>query len=368
MGGLDKKKQYTRQKMIIEAIFGVYFYILKLEVSPKLLEPALQGMSKFAHLINVELILDLIAVVSEKLEKEGPKLSLPCKLHCISTTFKVLSGRGTSIEMDVRQHYTTIYEILLSVTLNHYEWEYFGLIFECLNSMFGRHASKSLPVDRVASFVKRLLNISTQLPPYYAVACQHQARKLMITDPRLYNMLDFEGGYNKEYLPFESNPDHANSLSCCLWELSLTSNHYHPFNKVYSRDLSTWSEIPLKLSTSTPDKVMHKYNVKNSGNFRPFVTESKLQKFSMIKHPPKDLDNDESMKAMAEWFHCRQKGKGNRYQQRMKRITQAVLNRGKLADKSIAKFIQCYDLLSQNKVLKELNDEYKLLNKLLQSD
>jgi len=198
--GLNKKKLYMRQKMIIEAIFGVYFYILKLEVSDKLLEPALRGMSKFAHLINIELILDLIQVISEKLQTADKKLSLPCKLHCISTTFKCLSGRGTSIEMDVRQHYETIYNILLSVTLNIYEWEYFGLIFECMNSMFGRHASKSLPIDRVSAFVKRLVNISTQLPPQYAIAAQHQARKLMIADPRLYNMLDVEGGFDREMM------------------------------------------------------------------------------------------------------------------------------------------------------------------------
>eukprot|EP00488_Nonionellina_sp_1-RS-2012_P003381 TRINITY_DN716_c0_g1_i1.p1 TRINITY_DN716_c0_g1~~TRINITY_DN716_c0_g1_i1.p1 ORF type:complete len:188 (-),score=39.75 TRINITY_DN716_c0_g1_i1:471-1034(-) len=173
-------------------------------------------MSKFAHLINIELVLDLISVISDKLKNEKDKLSLCCKLHCISTTFKCLSGRGTSIEIDVGEHYKIMYNLLLSVTLNYYEWHQFYLIFECLQRMFGHHASKSLPIDRIASFVKRLLNISTQLPPCYAIGCQHLARKLMISDPRLYNMLDVEGGYDREYHEYETNPDHSNALSCCL--------------------------------------------------------------------------------------------------------------------------------------------------------
>ena len=168
-------KVHTRQRMIIESIFEVHFYILKMNTSHHLLEPALQGMSKFAHLINFELILDLIAVVSEKLETEGDKLSLICKLHCITTTFKILRGRGTAIEMDVRQHYQTVYEMLNELMLNPCEWKHFMPLFQCMNSMFGYHASRFLPVDRVAAFAKRLVNISTQLPPEYAIAVMHQA-------------------------------------------------------------------------------------------------------------------------------------------------------------------------------------------------
>jgi len=89
----------------------------------------------------------------------------------------------------------------------------------------------------------------------------------------------------------------------------------------------------------------------------------------MIKHPPKDLNNIESMKKMGEWFNYHRKNKNNnRYQNKLKKITKAVLNGNKMADKIINKYSECGDLLAQNRILKELNQEYKLLNKLLQTD
>jgi len=338
----------------------VYFFILKLEVKTSLLEPALCGMSKFAHLVNVELVLDLIAAVSEKLEKEGTKLSTPCKLHCIATTFKVLMGRGTAIEMDVRQHYVTMYAMLLDTAMNRYEWNHFGVLFDCMNSMFGRHASKSLPVDRVASFVKRLVHISLQLPQHIAIGCLHQARKLIRSDPRLYNMLSWEGGYDREYLPDEKSPDHANSLSCCLWELTLSSMHFHPFAAQYSRDLAAWNEIELKLSMSMPDKVAYKYDVSTTGCFKPFVKQSKAKVFSMSKHPTQSLDNAQSVRRMVSWFEGGGEGKD--------KLEEAVVNGNQMADAAIARFTKNGALIAKNDILKELNREYKLLSSCLQND
>jgi len=63
---LDEKKLYLSQKTIIEHIFGVYFYLLKLEVPSKLLPCALKGLSKYCHVVNVELVSDLVCCVSEK--------------------------------------------------------------------------------------------------------------------------------------------------------------------------------------------------------------------------------------------------------------------------------------------------------------
>eukprot|EP00483_Globobulimina_turgida_P000058 UN00058 len=236
--------------------------------------------------------------------------------------------------------------------------------------MFGHHASKSLPIDRIASFVKRLINISTQLPPCYAIACQHMARKLILSDPRLYNMLDYEGGYDREYHAHETNPDHTNALSCCLWELTATSNHFHSFAQIYSRDLASWSEIPIKLSSTSADKVIYKYDISKSGNFRPFVRESKLEKYSMIKHPGKELNNMECMRNMVDWFKYkyRRNNENKKYTEKLKKITRAVISGNKMAPQIIDNYGKCHDLLSRNRILKELNEEYKLLNQLLQTD
>ena len=89
---MDKKKNYERSKSILENMFEVYFYALKMDVKEMILAQALEGMSKYAHLINVELLLDIIPVVSEKLANEDNSLTMESKLHCVLTVFKCLTG------------------------------------------------------------------------------------------------------------------------------------------------------------------------------------------------------------------------------------------------------------------------------------
>jgi len=135
-------------------------------------------------------------------------------------------------------------------------------------------------------------------------------------------MLHYEGGYDKEYYKFENNPDNANSLSCCLWELSSTSNHYHSFNK---------------LVITTPDKVLFKYDISRNGNFRPFVDKSKFNKYSMIKHPPNDLNNNISMKNIVNWFKIKHRNNKykNKQEKRLKKITKAVIIGNNMSKKAI---------------------------------
>jgi len=136
----------------------------------------------------------------------------------------------------------------------------------------------------------------------------------------------------------------------------------------------TWSEIPLKLSTTTPDKVLFKYDTSKSGNFRPFVKESKLSQFSTIKHPARDLKDVESRREMIDWFGfgegLNKKRKDDRERLRqIEKLKKAVISGDKKKVNAVIKrYVNCNDLRVKNRILKEINAEYKLLSKLLQSD
>merc|ERR1712087_268342 len=114
--------------------------------------------------------------------------------------------------------------------------------------------------------------------------------------------------------------------------LTLTSTHFHPFATSYSRDLASWSEIALKLSTQTPDRIAHKYDVTSTGDFRPFVKQSKLQKYSMAKHPPQSLDNEQSKRRMVSWFEH----EGQRVGQ--ERLEKVVVSGNQMANEAIERF------------------------------
>ena len=97
-----------------------------------------------------------------------------------------------------------MYSIMYEVTLNTKHWNLFPLVFQCLEMMFLSYQNKSIVnIDRLSAFVKRLVNMSTQLPSHWSLACLHTARKMIRSDPRVYNMLNYEGGCDKDFNPFQ---------------------------------------------------------------------------------------------------------------------------------------------------------------------
>lgn len=90
----------------------LYFRILKNPRHTPLLAPALRGIARFAHLVNVDFFRDLLKVLQEHVaqgetsQDEGSgedaesvedHPDLHYRLQCIVTAFELLSGQGTWI-------------------------------------------------------------------------------------------------------------------------------------------------------------------------------------------------------------------------------------------------------------------------------
>jgi len=106
-----------QQTETLKLLFALYFRILKNPVPTLLLPSALSGISKFAHLVNIDFFKDLMKVLKdlisieeeaeeEDASEEGDRLSrgpFPTfqgvlrKLMCIVTAFELLSGQGVCI-------------------------------------------------------------------------------------------------------------------------------------------------------------------------------------------------------------------------------------------------------------------------------
>ena len=88
----------------------LYFSILKAPSRTRLLAPALHGVSKFAHLVNIDFFKDLLAVIKDIIMEAGTEGSseedeqveshidtderLRLQLHCIITAYELLTGQG----------------------------------------------------------------------------------------------------------------------------------------------------------------------------------------------------------------------------------------------------------------------------------
>lgn len=92
----------------LKLLFVLYFRILKNPHPTPLLPAALRGISKYAHLVNVDFFRDLMQVLKSLITRESDKTdsddresrSLDHKtdvrhrLLCIVTAFELLSGQG----------------------------------------------------------------------------------------------------------------------------------------------------------------------------------------------------------------------------------------------------------------------------------
>jgi len=68
--GVDLGKSSKTNSLIIKEVIGIYFDILKNRNDSSLLKSVFLGMPQFTQYINIELVWDLITVISEYLKEE----------------------------------------------------------------------------------------------------------------------------------------------------------------------------------------------------------------------------------------------------------------------------------------------------------
>ncbi|GIL93115.1 hypothetical protein Vretifemale_20565 [Volvox reticuliferus] len=78
-----------------------------------LLHPVLDGLARYTHLISVDYMNDLMAVFSDLLA--APGMPLPERLRLLATMAALLRGQGEALNVDRRDLYVQLYDTLLQV-------------------------------------------------------------------------------------------------------------------------------------------------------------------------------------------------------------------------------------------------------------
>lgn len=81
----DKNEQMMFQTRILKAMFLTYFRILKYTSNNTLLPPVLEGLAKYAHLINIDFMDDLLSTLKSLLLEH--KLSLESSFNAVLAAF-----------------------------------------------------------------------------------------------------------------------------------------------------------------------------------------------------------------------------------------------------------------------------------------
>jgi len=254
------------QTQLLTELFTCYFRILKQQRTARILPLVLKGLSKFATLIDIDLVLDLLDCLKATIKPDADEpLNLESSLYCILTAFNTLRAHGQAVSMDLKEFYNCLYALIFRFC-DPTEVCHVPLLLQCLDVMF--HETKQLSLERVASFVKRLSNVCLYVPPYAALAIMHAVRLCLNKYPKVKQLLDREVSASGVHLWEIDDPDLANSFASSTFELGLLKSSYHPFVPVYASSILEDEPLPLVLSRITPTQLFDSYDT-SEGGFNP---------------------------------------------------------------------------------------------------
>ncbi|XP_074731034.1 nucleolar complex protein 3 homolog [Strix uralensis] len=220
----SKEKKLKLHTETLNIVFVTYFRILKKAQKSPLLPSVLEGLAKFAHLINVEFFDDLLIVLHSLIASGG--LSYRESLHCVLSAFHILSGQGDVLNIDPMKFYTHLYKTLFSLHAGGTNDDT-GIVLQCMDVMFAKRR-KQVSQQRALAFLKRLSTLALHVLPNSSVGILATNRVLMQTFPKMDLLLDNESQGSGVYLPELEEPEHCNAQNTALWELHLLQRHYHP--------------------------------------------------------------------------------------------------------------------------------------------
>ncbi|KAI0232182.1 hypothetical protein L0F63_005700 [Massospora cicadina] len=249
------------QSELLKNIFVIYFRILKHATSTSLFPVTLEGLSKFGNLISVDFFSDMLRLLKNVLrnglvsnqassEEDEPIVHssndvVRCQLLSILTAFKLLSGQGELLNLDLKDFYMFLYSLLpVAAQMNSCLSEEavpvrpgdFAapsislLVVDCIDALFFRNRRDRVPLVRAAAFFKRIVSIAYLFPPATTVRLLTVAKAFVIKYPgvmKLFSTEDTAG--DGEYAGFATDPDMVNPFATSLYELpGLLHHHYSP--------------------------------------------------------------------------------------------------------------------------------------------
>lgn len=268
------------QGRILEQVFVSYARVVKRGAHSPLLPAVLRGVAKFAHQVNVELLLDLFSNlrVLLSLPVGDGGLSESAALQCVHALLQLLSGHGAALAVDSKDVQLKLYSLLASRTLLE-QPTMLATALDCVEHLCKRNRT-ALLASRAASIVRRLLGVACTAPPAQAIATICACSRLMIACPRLGTMLEspegsaplnlalLGGGESLEGGMESGDIDSTAALHSTLWQLTELRRHYHPTVSELAGKLINKESFPARFHQSTPIGLMNAYS-DAQGAFHP---------------------------------------------------------------------------------------------------
>uniref|UniRef100_A0A670ZJ13 Nucleolar complex protein 3 homolog n=1 Tax=Pseudonaja textilis TaxID=8673 RepID=A0A670ZJ13_PSETE len=229
----NTEKKLKLHTETLNIVFLTYFRILKKAQKSPLVPAVLEGLAKFAHLINLEFFDDLLMVLHSLIV--SGVLSHRESLHCILSAFHILSGQGDVLNIDPLKFYTHLYKTLFKIHAGATN-EDAAIVLQCLDIMLAKRR-KQVTQQRALAFIKRLTTMALQVLPNSSIGILATNRTLMHIFPKTDLLLDNESQGSGLYLPELDQPEYCNAQNSALWELHSLLRHYHPVVQKFAAHL-----------------------------------------------------------------------------------------------------------------------------------
>lgn len=192
----------------LREIVAIYFKIIKDCPKSHLFPSVLRGVGKYASILNVELVKDLIKTLLDMLS--SGELVGESRLQCIQTCLMISNSSGNRIKVEDRDLTMTLYDSLLFLPTSLKEQT---VLVNCLSTYFLDR--KQFSYEVVAAFIKRLLSVAfhSDVDMLKALVCI--VKKMAQKYPRTCGLFDSDD-YEEEqdmYLPEVDDPHLANASS-----------------------------------------------------------------------------------------------------------------------------------------------------------
>jgi len=268
------------QSETLKMVFATYFRILKAR-SPQLMGAVLEGLAKYAHLINQQFFGDLLEALKdlirysdmpdvesdeedeEEEEDDEPTIRDTSResLLCTTTAFALLAGQDahnarSDLHLDLSFFITNLYRSLLSLSVNpdlelgakslqlsdaegvssRREFKVnlqttTVLLMRCLSGvLLPPWNIRSVPPLRLAAFTKQLMSGSLHMPEKSTQAVLGLLQDVLHTHGKkvqaLWNTEERKG--DGTFKPLSETVEGSNPFTATVWEGELLRKHYCP--------------------------------------------------------------------------------------------------------------------------------------------
>ena len=226
-GSIDVNARNKNQVIVLKDLFNMYFRVLKRSVpSSPLIGAAMHGVAKFSHLINIDIVYDLVEVLSNMCKADG--MAVSSGIQCVLAALRTLAGPGKELNFDDGPFIAYLYKIVPRLSAISEDTNV-GTAMMCLQLAFLKRREHSM--ERVAAFIKRLAMVSLHFTrPEHAMAALSIIGSIFQRYPTTTQLLDRDDERKAcpDYLYNIDDPEQCHSFGATLFEVTALTKHFHP--------------------------------------------------------------------------------------------------------------------------------------------